>query len=103
MHSQQPQGKDIFPWDATGPSETRLLFTVGIAGIQVNPDRYAHAGIKLSMDTWAAIISKIKKSTACMETTDGYLCSDSSGMRYYLIESDEGSPLIFPKLFFNPS
>lgn len=72
------------------PSKDQTLFTDGQALIEVNPDRFARAGIKIYKPSWTKEISKLKKITAVINITGGYLLSDASGAWIYLMESESG-------------
>lgn len=62
------------------------LVTDGKAVIEINPDRYARAGMKLFKDSWAEEAAALEKLTAVMKTDNGYLLSDPSATWIYLIE-----------------
>lgn len=61
------------------------VVTDGKAIIQINADRHARAGIKLYKEDWSAIVNKLPEYTPIMETKEGYLISDVSGMWIYLM------------------
>lgn len=70
--------------------EKPLLVTDGKAIIEINPERFARAGIKLYKDSWSNEVSNLKKLTAVTKFEQGYLLSDPSGVRIYLIEGELG-------------
>ena len=61
------------------------LVTDGKALIEINADRTARAGIKLFADNWAETLTELENYTEIMPIDDGYLLSDPSGTRIYLI------------------
>jgi len=68
--------------------ENLILYTDGKAIIEINPDRFARAGIKLYKQSWENEISKLKEITTLTNLPNGYLFSDPSGVWIYLIESE---------------
>jgi len=73
-----------------------LIVTDGIAVIEINPDRFARAGVKLFKNKWNKEVAKLKKLTAVHKTKEGYLLSDPSGVWIYLVEGD-------PKIKYQPA
>jgi len=69
------------------------IVTDGKALIEINPDRYARAGIKICADSWTNILPELAKHTAIIKIDNGYLLSDPSGTWIYLIICDP--PLAF--------
>lgn len=69
-------------------SKNPLIVTDGIAVVEINPDRYARAGVKLYRSSWKDEIPALKKLTAVLETDDGYLLSDPNGVWIYLTEAE---------------
>lgn len=67
-------------------SENPFILTDGKAFMEINPDRYARAGIKLFRESWEPEIQKLQEITAVTTLDTGYLISDPSGMWIYLIE-----------------
>lgn len=65
-----------------------ILFSDGIAVIEVNPDRFARSGLKLFKASWAEEVSALKAITAVTEMPGGYLFSDPGGVWIYLVESE---------------
>ncbi len=68
--------------------ENPVIVSDGKAFIQINPDRYARAGIKLFRSSWKETVSKLEQLATIVETDDGFLLTDSSGMWIYLIETE---------------
>ena len=64
------------------------LVTDGKAIIEINPDRFARAGVKLFKNDWSAEKSQLEKQTFLTKLADGYLLGDPSGVWIYLIEKD---------------
>ena len=76
-------------------SDHPVLLTDGIALIEVNPDRFARAGVKLRKQTWKDEVALLEMLTVCTKTSDGYLLGEQSGTRIYLAEEE-------PELNFIP-
>lgn len=66
-----------------------VLVSDGKAFIQINPDRYARAGIKLFRPDWEETVKKLRELANVVKTGDGYLLTDTSGMWIYLIETED--------------
>lgn len=66
-----------------------VIVSDGKAFIQINPDRYARAGIKLFHSNWDETVTRLKKWASILKTEEGYLLTDTSGMWIYLIETDD--------------
>lgn len=66
-----------------------VLVSDGKAFIQINPDRYARAGIKLFRPDWEETVKKLSELANVVKTGDGYLLTDTSGMWIYLIETED--------------
>lgn len=69
--------------------EKSTLFSDDKVLIEINPDRFARAGLKIFNPIWKETVAKLQKLTSVQKTDDGYLLSDPSGMWVYLIESDK--------------
>ena len=69
---------------------TPTLLSDGKAIIEINPDRFARAGIKLISNSWKHIVKPLQDLTKVIKIEGGYLCADPSGCAIYLIESEEG-------------
>ena len=70
--------------------ENPTLVTDGKAVIEINPDRFARAGVKLYKDSWSKEIAELQKLTAVAQIENGHLLSDPSGVWIYLIEDKLG-------------
>lgn len=70
------------------PAKDRTLVTDGKAVIEINPDRYARAGIKIFKKKWTKEMSKLGKLTSVIKIDNGYLLSDPSGVWIYLMEGE---------------
>lgn len=68
--------------------EKHKLVTDGKVLIEINPDRYARAGIKLYKKDWSKEIAALDVLTAVHKTKDGYLMSDPSNVWIYLVEGE---------------
>ncbi|WP_163708520.1 hypothetical protein [Mangrovibacterium lignilyticum] len=64
----------------------RTIFSDGKAIIEVNPDRYARAGLKLYADNWRDIADELQEMTPVIQTRTGFLLADPSGSMIYLEE-----------------
>lgn len=67
-------------------SENPLIYSDGKAYIEINPDRYTRAGIKLYKSSWKEEVEKLERLTLVKRTKEGYLLSESSGTWIYLHE-----------------
>ncbi|MEM8896428.1 MAG: hypothetical protein AAGC88_17745, partial [Bacteroidota bacterium] len=66
--------------DFTIISETDpVIVAGGSAIVEINPDRYTRAGIKMYAPSWAATTKKLKEKTVVHQITEGYLVHDMSG------------------------
>ncbi|MBZ0246004.1 MAG: hypothetical protein K8H85_08660 [Cyclobacteriaceae bacterium] len=68
--------------------KTRTLVTDGKAVIEINPDRFARAGVKLYKKSWSKEIALLKKLTTVHKTKEGFLLSDASNVWIYLQEGE---------------
>lgn len=66
--------------------EQSTIVSDGKAVVEINPDRFARAGVKLYAASWEEIVSQLKKKTAMLVVDDGYLLKSPSGMWLSLIE-----------------
>lgn len=66
--------------------ENPCVVSDGKAFIEINPDRFARAGLKLYKESWKDEIAKLKSSIPVLETEHGALFADLSGVWIYLIE-----------------
>lgn len=59
--------------------------------VEVNPDRYARAGVKLLQENWSDQLEALQKvATVIPQKTGGYIAGCPSGMPVYLVETAEG-------------
>ena len=56
--------------------------------IEINPDRFARAGVKIYKESWSAEVAALESFTTVAKIEDGYLLSDSSGVWIYLMEEE---------------
>ena len=68
---------------------TLELVSDGKAVIEINPDRFARAGVKLISESWETVIEGVEQFANVLRIKNGYLLSDPSGMWIYLIEAQE--------------
>ena len=74
----------------------KTIITDGKVVIEINPDRFARAGIKLFKSKWTKEVTLLKKLTAVHQTKNGYVLGDPNGVWIYLVEE-------LMKLKFKPS
>lgn len=74
--------------------ENPVIITDGKTIIEINPDRFARAGIKLVKKSWAQEVQKLKELTTLIKLPNGFLLYDPSGIAIYLIESDFNFPFM---------
>jgi len=67
--------------------DNHTYFTDGKAVIEINPDRFARAGVKLYAEHWDETVEKIEQLTSVQKIEGGYLLSDPSSTWIYLMES----------------
>ena len=65
-----------------------ILVADAHAIIEINPDRYARAGIKMYSDSWAEMVEALKTKTAVHKLDNGFLLNDFNGCWIYLIEDE---------------
>ncbi|HCR54865.1 MAG TPA: hypothetical protein DIW27_10645 [Cytophagales bacterium] len=70
------------------PDKTRTLVTDGKAVIEINPDRFARAGVKLYRKSWSKELTQLKKLTNIHNISEGFLLSDASNVWIYLMEGE---------------
>ncbi|MDN5216114.1 hypothetical protein QQ020_28840 [Fulvivirgaceae bacterium BMA12] len=63
------------------------LVSDGRVIIEINPDRFARAGVKLFDTSWKQVVDKLRKITTVIDIDHGYLLSDPSGVWVYLMEA----------------
>ena len=76
--------------------EKLVLFTDGKALVEINPDRFARAGIKFYGASWREEVARVRAETAVTELEGGYVFSDPSGVWLYLMEWE-------PEVDFTPA
>jgi len=64
------------------------LVTDGKVIIEINPDRFSRAGIKMYKDLWASEVDQLSQLTKVHKTSDGHLLNDFNGCWIYLVESN---------------
>lgn len=64
------------------------VVTDGKMLIEINPDRFARAGVKFYKDSWRIEIEKLKKLTNVYTIEDGFMLNDLNGCWIYLMESN---------------
>ena len=69
-------------------AENPTLVSDGNAIIEINPDRFARAGVKFYKNNWSTIVEQLQKTTKISTIENGYLLSDQSGVWIYLMESN---------------
>lgn len=62
------------------------LLTNGKALLEINPDRFARAGLKMYKDSWAEELKGLEELTTIHKTEPGYLLNDLNGCWIYLVE-----------------
>lgn len=67
-----------------------ILYTDGIAVIEINTDRFARAGLKIYRRSWTTEIAALKEMTAVTAIPGGYLFCEPGGTWIYLMESEPG-------------
>ena len=71
------------------PNTELELVSDGKVVIEINPDRFARAGVKLFSESWETIVEDVERFANVLRIDNGYLLSDPSGIWIYLIESQE--------------
>lgn len=64
------------------------LLTDGQFLIEINPDRFARAGVKMFKSNWEKEVTAIKELTAVTEIENGFLFGTPSGTRIYLMNEN---------------
>ena len=70
---------DISDQLANGYSDGSVL-------VEINPDRYARAGLKLYKENWKSSIDALQLLTSVTTNNQGYVLSDFTGCYIYLVE-----------------
>ncbi len=78
-----------------------LILTDGKVFIEINPDRYARAGVKLFRESWKPEIQKLQEFTAVTAMENSYLLSDPSGVWIYLVEFVAPTELVMDEKSFS--
>jgi len=73
--------------------EVPVVVTDGKAIIEINPVRYARAGVKFTTENWSETVSSLEKITPIHKMENGYVFTDTTGSWIYLIEGPEPSPI----------
>ncbi|MEM8909288.1 MAG: hypothetical protein AAGD05_15690 [Bacteroidota bacterium] len=71
-------------------SASPTLLTDGKIILEINPDRYARAGIQLYRADWEPVVDQLKDRYAISPLEKGYLLSDPSGCWIYLMNGTSG-------------
>ena len=66
--------------------EQPTLVTNGKMVLEINPDRYARAGVKLYKSSWTKEVKALKTKTTVYTIKNGYMLDDFNGCMIYLIE-----------------
>jgi hypothetical protein len=82
-------------------SENPIIFSDGKANIEINPNRYARAGLRFFKASWSIEISKLKAIAEIHPTKDGHLLADPSGVWIYLVDGKPGFDLKEEELSFS--
>lgn len=82
-------------------SENPTIFSDGKANIEINPNRYARAGLRFFKASWSIEISKLKAIAEIHPTKDGHLLADPSGVWIYLVDGKPGFDLKEEELSFS--
>lgn len=64
--------------------ENPTLVSNGKVVIEINPSRFARAGVKLYRPSWEAVVKDLEDMTTLVKTDTGYVLSDPSGVWIYL-------------------
>ncbi len=67
-------------------TDKQVLYTDGKVVIEINPDRYARAGIKIYREDWAPVTTTLQTTNRLHPTANGWLTSDPNGVFVYLEE-----------------
>jgi len=60
------------------------MLTDGSMILEINPDRYARAGVKIYRDSWEEVLPGIQALTAVTPNENGYALGDGTGAWIYL-------------------
>ncbi|MFT5166160.1 MAG: hypothetical protein ACI8P3_001391 [Saprospiraceae bacterium] len=67
--------------------EKPTLVSDGKVVIEINPGRFARAGVTLRDTSWKTTVTELQKITEVVKTDSGYLLSDPSGVWINLVET----------------
>lgn len=70
--------------------EPMPVLTDGKGVIQINPDRFARAGVKMYSDSWKEKATELKELTMVWDIDNGYLLNEGNGCWIYLLEGETG-------------
>ena len=93
------QSKDFYQklnYQLLSEGET-ILFSDGKIVIEINPDRFARAGLKLYKEDWTTEINALSQLTHITEIKEAYLLSDPNGVRVYLMNQTYKPTYSLPK------
>ena len=68
--------------------EGSIVVTDDQVVIEINPNRFARAGIKIYHSNWKVIVEQLREQTKVIDIENGYLLSDGSGTWIYLINEE---------------
>lgn len=77
--------------------ETSVLLSDGNFLMEINPDRFARAGLKFYRNSWSDVLEELKALSHLTKIDGGYLLSDPSGTWIYLLESAIDIPVGEPR------
>jgi hypothetical protein len=69
-------------------TENPCLLSAGQLVIEINPARFARAGVKLYRTSWKNQLETLRSMTNVLSIDNGYLLCDPSGVWIYLIENE---------------
>lgn len=72
-------------------AEQSVILTCGAIEVEINPDRFARAGLRLTKSSWDTEVAQLQEMTTVVPLEDGHLVVDPSGVWVYLTEGDEGA------------
>ena len=68
--------------------ENPALVSNGKVLIEINPDRYARAGVKMYKESWKEEVVELEKLTSIHQIDGGHLLNDLTGCWIYLMEGE---------------
>jgi len=69
-----------------GGAEERPLLSDGQFDVEINPDRSARAGLRLTRPSWSEVLDKLNELTPVHEVEGGHVLADPSNVWIYLTE-----------------